>query len=60
MFLSDEGPPLETSDFTFYIGSTATFLYFDLYLYTAYAAHYTFTKRVWDRSYNELVDAASI
>ena len=41
MFLSDEGPTLETLDFTFYIGSTTpTFLYFDLYLNTAYAAHY--------------------
>ena len=35
-----EEPTLKTSDFTFYIGSTATFLYFDLYLYIAYAAHY--------------------
>ena len=29
---------LETLDYT--IGSTQTFLYFDLYLYSAYAAHY--------------------
>ena len=35
--LTDEGPTLKTSDFTFYIGSTATLLYFDLYLNTAYA-----------------------
>ena len=34
MFLSDERPTLETLDFTFYIGSTPTFLYFDLYLNT--------------------------
>ena len=54
MFLSDEGPTLKTLDFYIRIGSTPTFLYFDLYLYTAYAAHYTFIKRVWDRSYNEL------
>ena len=40
MFLSDEGPTLKTLDFAFYIGSTPTFLYFDLYLNTAYAAHY--------------------
>ena len=39
MFLSDEGPTLETLD---YIGSTPTFLYFDLYLYSAYAAHYVY------------------
>ena len=37
---SDEGPTLETLDFTFYIDSTPTFLYLDLYLNTAYAAHY--------------------
>ena len=40
MFLSDEGPTFKTLDFTFYIGSTPTFLYFDLYLNTAYATHY--------------------
>ena len=28
------------STYTFYIGSTPTFLYFDLYLNTAYIAHY--------------------
>ena len=33
---------LETLDYTIRIGSTQTFLYFDLYLYSAYAAHYTF------------------
>ena len=40
MFLSDEGPTFKTLDFTFYIDSTSTFLYFDLYFNTAYAAHY--------------------
>ena len=39
MFLSDEGPSLQTLDFAFYIGSTPTFLYFDLYFNTAQAAH---------------------
>ena len=39
LFLSDEGSILETLDFTIRIGSTPTFLYFDLYLYSAYAAH---------------------
>ena len=34
VFLSDDGPTLKTSDVTFYIGSTQTFLYFDLYLNT--------------------------
>ena len=40
LFLSDEGPTLETLDYTIRIGSTPTFLYFDLYFYSAYAAHY--------------------
>ena len=35
-FLSDEVPTLETLEFAFYIGSTPTFLHFDLYLNTAY------------------------
>ena len=39
-FLSDEVPMLETLDYTIRIGSTPTILYFDLYLYSAYAAHY--------------------
>ena len=30
---------LETLNYTIRIGSTPTFLYFDLYLYSAYAAH---------------------
>ena len=30
---------LETLDYTIRIGSTPTFLYLDLYLYSAYAAH---------------------
>ena len=42
MFLSDEGPMLQTLDHTIRIGSTPTFLYFDLYLYSAYAAHYVY------------------
>ena len=33
-------PTLEMLDFAFHIGSTPTFLYLDLYLNTAYAAHY--------------------
>ena len=40
LFLSDEGPPLETLDCR--IGSTPTFLYYDLYLNSAYAAHYVY------------------
>ena len=31
-FLSDEGPMLETLDYTIRIGSTTTILYFDLYI----------------------------
>ena len=38
----NEGPTLETLDYTIRIGSTPTFLYFDLYLYSAYAAHYVY------------------
>ena len=34
---------LETLDHTIRIGSTPTFLYFDLYLYSAYTAHYVYT-----------------
>ena len=45
LFLSDEGPTLETLDFTIRIGSTPTFLYFDLYLYSAYAGHYDYELR---------------
>ena len=34
---------LEMLDYTIRIGSTPTFLYFDLYLHTAYAAHYVYS-----------------
>ena len=34
---SVEGPTLETLDFKIRIGSTPTFSYFDLYIYSAYA-----------------------
>ena len=44
LFLSNEGPMLETLDYTIRIGSTSTFLYFDLYLFSAYAAHYVFIE----------------
>ena len=47
----DEGPMLETLDHTIRIGSTPTFLYFDLYLYSAYpyAGHYVYITNpaVW-------------
>ena len=33
---------LETLDFTNRIGSTPTFLYCDLYLYSAYPVHYVY------------------
>ena len=39
MYCQYEGPMLETLDHTIRIGSTPTFLYFDLYLHSAYAAH---------------------
>ena len=40
--MRDEGPMLETLHYTIRIGSTPTFLHFDLYLYSAYAAHYVY------------------
>ena len=56
IFLSDEGPMLETLDYTIRIGSTPTFLYFDLYLYSAYAAHLKYKKvgllPIWKTKYN--------
>ena len=48
-----EGPMLETLDYTIRIGSTPTFLYFNLYLYSAYAAHYVYF-------FIQLVDTFSI
>ena len=36
---------LETLDYTIRIGSTPTFLYFDLYLYSAYAAHFVYITK---------------
>ena len=44
VYCPDEGPTLETLDYTIRIGSTPTFLYFDLYLYSAYAAHHVCYK----------------
>ena len=40
--LIDEGRMLETLDYTIRIGSIPTILYFDLYLYSAYAALYVY------------------
>ena len=34
----------KTLDYTICIGSTPTFLYFDLYLYSAYATHYLYEE----------------
>ena len=48
VFLSDEGPMLKTLDYTTRIGSTPTILYFDLHLYSAYAAHCVY--------YNDIVN----
>ena len=42
LFLSDEGSMLEMLDYTIRIGSTPTILYFDMYLYSAYAAHFVY------------------
>ena len=45
---------LETLDHTIRIGSTPTFLYFDLYLYSAYAAHYVYYELYLADIYYEL------
>ena len=45
LFLFDKGPMLETLDYTIRIGSTPTFLYFNLYLYSAYAAPYVYLSQ---------------
>ena len=42
MFLSDEGPTLETLDFTIRIGSTPTYLYFDLQISVVLFFHWNF------------------
>ena len=42
LLLCDEGPMLEMLDYTIRIGSTPTLLYFDLYIYSVYAAHYVY------------------
>ena len=52
-FLSNEGPMLETLDYTIRISSTPTFLYFDLYLYSAYAAHFVYLSFVPLRLYGK-------
>ena len=44
---------LETLDYTIRIGSTPTFVYFDLYLYSAYAAHFVYNKESFMR-YSEV------
>ena len=51
---------LETLDYTIRIGRTPTILYLDLYLYSAYAAHYVYLmwcidsiSKVWQSICNE-------
>ena len=44
---------LETLDFTIRIVSTPTILYFNLYLYSAYAAHYVYFSKTILRQYNK-------
>ena len=46
MYISDEGPTLETLEYTIRIDSTPTFLYFNLYLYSAYTAHYIYFNHI--------------
>ena len=40
-------------DYTIRIGSTPTILYFDLYLYSAYAAHYEMFTPVFTKKYSD-------
>ena len=47
MFLSDEGLMLETLDYTIRIGSTPTFLYFDLYTYLYLYMHKCITCAIF-------------
>ena len=48
---------LETLDYTISIGSTPTFLYVDLYLYSAYAAHYVYiiNNNVGENNYKKFL-----
>ena len=55
LFLFDEGPMLETLDYTIRIGSTPTFLYFDLYLYSAYATHFVYCQEVPGYKFNQVI-----
>ena len=50
---------LETLDYTIRIGSTPTFLYFNLYLYSAYAAHYVYLT-IYGRLVGPYTDALPI
>ena len=56
LFLSDEGPMLETLDYTIRIGSTPTFLYLDLQVNTDLfflhiiqflVVHHFFKRSIW-------------
>ena len=42
LFLSDEGPMLETLDYTIRIGGIPTFLYFDMYILYIYPSIYIY------------------
>ena len=51
LFLSDEGPMLETLDYTIRIGGIPTLL-FDLYLFSAYTAHYVYIYCIYRYLYS--------
>ena len=55
---------LETLDYTIRIGSTPTFLYFDLYLYSAYAARYVYELQLapllWDSTWVRYIQCYDI
>ena len=50
-----EGPMLETLDYTIRIGSTTTFLYFDLYLYRLPTQHTAFISYLSHSVYMEII-----
>ena len=51
---------LETLDYTIRIGSIPTFLYFDLYLYFAYAAHFVYIHIHLGRKEGSFVTAVKL
>ena len=47
-FHSDEGPMLETLDYTIRIGSIPTFLYFDLFVELLCSKYFALFEGIWE------------